>query len=321
MKRNHDRRSARESARIALTVVLCTAAFTAAGAQDLSDIPAAFVDVGIGARPMGAGGAVVAANLGPESIFYNPAGLAPTSGATAFSVTHGEQMGLVPYSAASASHSLDTGLTLGVGLIHSGDDVLTETTILIGAAREFASTPWCAGRAIGVGVTARGRRASFGNNESADGQVTGSASGFGLDAGVLVPLTEVMTLGLSGRDIFNSLTWESSASGSYSENVPAGLTIGLRAIPHGHIAVEVDIEKALRLDNADRILAGIEFSLWDVADVRGGYRRVLASGDSDEYTVGAGASLGAGSMRLRVDVAYLFGQIENTMRFSLGVEL
>ena len=264
---------------------------------------------------------VTAANLGPESIFYNPAGLSPATGATAFSVTHGEQMGLVPYSAASASHLLDSGLTLGVGIIHSGDDVLTETTILIGAARKIMATPWCAGKSIGVGVTARGRRASFGNNESTDGQVTGSASGFGLDAGALVPLTEAVTLGLSGRDIFNSLTWDSSVSGSYSENVPADLMIGFRAVPHGHVAVEVDIEKSLRLDNPDRVFAGIELSLWNIADLRGGYRKVLASGDFDEYTVGAGASLGAGSVQLRVDVAYVFGQLENTMRFSLGAEL
>ncbi len=318
--------------RVTLTAVLCvaavagTGAFAMAGAQELSDIPAAFVDVGLGARPMGVGGAVAAANLGPESVFYNPAGLAPATGAaesgpTAFSVTHGEQMGLVPYTAASASHTLGSGITLGAGIIHSGDDVLTETTILIGAAREIIATPWLAGRSVGLGVTARGRRASFGNNESTDGQVTGSASGFGVDAGALVPLTEAVTLGLSGRDIFNSLTWDSSASGSYSENVPAGLTVGLRAVPHGHVAVEVDIEKSLRLDNPDRVFAGIELSLWNVADLRGGYRKVLTSADSDEYTAGAGASLDAGSMRLRVDVAYVFGQLENTMRFSLGAEL
>ncbi len=199
--------------------------------------------------------------------------------------------------------------------------MLTETTILIAAAREIMATPWCAGKSIGVGVTARGRRASFGNNASTDGQVTGSASGFGLDAGALVPLTEAVTLGLSGRDIFNSLTWDSSVSGSYSENIPADLAIGIRAVPHGHVAVEVDIQKSLRLENPDRVFAGIELSLWDVADIRGGYRKVLASGDFDEYTLGAGASLGAGSMRLRVDVAYVFGQLENTMRFSLGAEL
>ncbi len=321
MRRGNHRRWTRGLTRIALSVALCAVAFTVAGAQELSDIPAAFVDVGIGARPMGTGGAVAAATLGPESVFYNPAGLAPTTGATAFSVTHGEQMGLVPYSAASASHTLGSGLALGIGVIHSGDDVLTETTILIGAAREIMSAPWCAGRSIGVGLTARGRRASFGNNESTEGQVTGSASGFGVDAGALVPLTETLTLGLSGRDIFNSLTWDSSVSGSYSENVPAGLTIGFRAVPHGHVAVEVDIEKSLRLDNPDRVFAGIELSLWDVADLRGGYRKVLASGDFDEYTAGAGASLSAGSMRLRVDVAYVFGQLENTMRFSLGAEL
>ena len=130
-----------------------------------------------------------------------------------------------------------------------------------------------------------------------------------------------MTLGLSGRDIFNSLTWDSSVAGSYSENIPACLTIGFRAVPHGHVSLEVDVEKSLRLDNPDRVFAGIELSLWNIADLRGGYRKVLESGDFDECTAGAGASMDAGPARLRVDVAYVFGQLENTLRFSLGVEL
>lgn len=311
----------RQAAALVLTAAICLLSSASAGAQELSDIPAAFVDVGFGARSMGSGGAVAAARLGSESLFWNPAGLAPRAGSTEFAVSHGEQMGLVPYSVASASHTLASGYTIGVGLIHSGDEVLTETTLLVGVVREIASAPWCAGKAIDVGVGLRGRRASFGNNASMEDQVTGSATGFGLDAGALVPLTDAVTLGLSGRDVLGSLTWDSSASGSYSENVPASLTIGLRTVPHGSMALEVDIEKSLRLDNPDRVLAGIEFSLWRVAELRGGYRRALPPGGLEEYTVGAGASVAAGSMEFRVDFAYLFGQLENTMRFSLGVAL
>ena len=304
-----------------LTAALCLAGVSAARADDLSDIPAAFVAVGIGARPMGSAGAVAAARLGSESLFWNPAGLTTPGGSTEFAVTHGEQMGLVPYSAASAAHRLGSGVTLGVGLIHSGDDVLTETTLLLGAAKEVAVAPWCAGRSIGVGIAARGRRASFGNNDSIEGQVTGSATGFGFDVGALVPLTDSVTLGVAGRDMLNSLTWDSSVSGSYGENVPAGLTIGLRVAPHGAFSIEMDIEKSLHLDSPDRVLVGAEVALWDVAHIRGGYRRALPPGDLEEYTVGAGATVDAGSVRLGVDFAYVFGQLENTMRFSLSAEL
>lgn len=306
---------------LVLALSLCVAAVADAGAQELSDIPAAFVDVGIGARAMGAGGAVAAANLGPASLFWNPAGIAPTHGATAFAVTHGEQMGLVPYSAASASHALGSGWTFGAALIHSGDEVLTETTVLVGAARPVLDAPWCPGRTIALGAGARLRRASFGDNESVDGQVTGSASGYGVDFGALVPLTQQVTLGVSGRDLVNSLAWESSASGSYSENVPAQLTAGLRAAPREGVALEVDVEKSLSPDNPDRVLAGLELSLWGVADLRGGYRRALGAGELEEYTLGGGASVDAGALALRVDVAYVFGQLDDTLRFSLGVEL
>jgi len=295
--------------------------FARAGAQQLSDIPAAFVDVGIGARSMGMGGAVAANELGPESLFWNPAGIAPVNGVTGFSVTHGEQMGLVPYSAASASHTLGSGLTLGIGVIQSGDDVLTETTLLLAVAREVVATPWCAARAIDAGVGLRGRRASYGNNTSTEDQVTGSASGFGVDVGALIPASEAVTVALSGRDVFSTLTWESSASGSYDENVPGLMSLGLRAVPHGAVGLEVDVERSLGADNPTRVLAGIEASLWNVAELRGGYRKALPPGDLEEYTLGAGASIDAASMLLRVDFSYLFGQLDNTMRFSLGVEL
>ncbi len=315
-----DASGARVAATITVAFVLAIAG--PSYAQDLSDIPAAFVDVGTGARAMGAGGAVVAADLGPESLFWNPAGIAPGRGSTEALVTHGEQMGLVPYSAAAASRSLGSGLVLGAALLHSGDEVMTETTMIIGAARGVSPAPWCAGdEPVRAGVVARARRATFGDNESTEGQVTGSATGFGVDVGLLVPLTDRATLGIVGRDVLNTLSWDSSASGSYSENVPAGLTLGLRTRPHEAVSVELDVDKSLRLDNPDRALLGVNLELWGVAWIRGGYRRTLAAGGADEYTAGAGASVRVGSVVWRVDVAYLFGELDDTMRFALGLDL
>ena len=71
-----------------------------ASAEEVSDIPGAFVDVGIGAAEMRMGGAAVAGSQGASAVFWNPAGLALADRGKEFAIAYCDQMGLVPYSAA-----------------------------------------------------------------------------------------------------------------------------------------------------------------------------------------------------------------------------
>jgi hypothetical protein len=292
---------------------------TDARAQEISDIPAAFVEIGIGARPMGMGGAVTARSMGAESIFWNPAGLTGAGTPKEFAVTYGNQMGLIPYSALSGAIHVGSDYTLGVGLIHSGDEVLTETTLLVGISRAIVTTPWLSSTRIVAGASARTRWASFGNNESTEEQVSGSAFGVSFDAGFLVPLTESVTAAARARDLVGSLTWNSSACGSYEENVPTALTLGFMVAPREAVSLELDLDKSLRQDNPDRLMVGAEVEILEVASLRGGYLRALPPGELEEYTLGAGTDIPVGSTTFSVDFAYIFGHLENTMRFSLRV--
>ncbi|MFH1864504.1 MAG: hypothetical protein ABIK85_01350 [Candidatus Eisenbacteria bacterium] len=304
---------------LAALAALSLAPGTASG-EELSGIPGAFADVGIGAGAMGMGGAVVASVEGASALFWNPAGLGLTENPRELMIAYCDQMGLVPYSAGSALYRLGD-YTLGAGLLYSGDDALSETSALIGAAREFGAPPWAPGRATGVGATLRTRWASYGSNESVGEQVTGGALGLGLDIGALIPLTESTTLGLSGRDIVSLLNWDSSAAGSYGENVPTALSAGIAMRPHDHVLLEVDLEKALHADVRDVLRAGAEVTVFGVATLRGGYITMLPEGDTEEYSVGGGASFPAGATVMTLDVAYLFGHLDDTLRFSLGVAL
>ena len=130
------------AAAVALSVLaaISLSAETARGGE-LSDIPGAFADVGIGASAMGMGGAVAASIEGASSLFWNPAGLGQAGSSRELMVAYGDQMGIVPYSAGAGLRQLGD-YTLGVGLLYSGDDVLSETSVLIGAAREFKVLPW-----------------------------------------------------------------------------------------------------------------------------------------------------------------------------------
>jgi hypothetical protein len=306
------------SAALLATILLVP---VAVGAEGLSDIPAAFVDVGTGARQMGMGGAAVATSRGASSIFWNPAGLTGAERNKGVSLSYADVMGIVPYSAASGIMELGDTYTVGAGILRSGDDVLTETTLLAGAARGWELPAYLGGRWVDVGVTLKTRWASFGNNQSEDGQVSGSARGFGLDGGAIVQITEGATFGIAVRDVVNSLTWDSAEEGSSSEDVPSALVMGLAVRPTDNVLLAVDIDKALHLDSRDMVMAGAEVDLFGVASVRGGYRKALPPGELEEWAVGAGARVPAGNVEIALDLAYLLGHLDNTLRFSVGLGL
>jgi hypothetical protein len=289
-----------------------------ASAEELSDIPGAFADVGVGAAEMGMGGAAAAGAAGASALHWNPAGVALSEHGREFAVGYCDQMGLVPYSAASGVFRLSGDYALGAGIVHSGDDVLTEVTVLVALARTFPGPPWAADGRIAAGATARTRWASFGGNESTDRQVTGSALGFALDLGAVVPLPGRARLGVSARDVVGVLNWDSSTRGSYEEGVPTDLVVGVAYEPWANASIEVDLEKALRLDRDDTVLAGAELRVMEVAALRGGYRRALGSGELEEFSFGAGATVSPGAAAITVDVAYVFGHVEDTLRIGLA---
>lgn len=313
----HERRMA---AAAVASGVLLIAAFAAgsASAEEISDIPGAFADVGIGAAEMGMGGATVANAEGAGAIYWNPAGLVLAERGREFAIGYCDQMGLVPYSTACGAFRLSDEYAVGAGIVHAGDDVLTEVTALVAVARTFPGPPWAAGGPIAAGVTVRTRWASFGENRSTEGQVTGSALGFALDVGAVVPLTDRARAGVSARDVVGVLNWDSSTRGSYEEGVPTDLVVGVAYEPLGSLSIEFDLEKALRVDRHDVILAGAELRVFEVSVLRGGYRRALRPGELEEFSVGAGATVTAGTTAITVDVAYLIGHVEDTLRIGVG---
>jgi hypothetical protein len=287
-------------------------------AEPLSDIPGSFVDVGIGAEALGMGGAVAASARGATSIFWNPAALLNASCSRDVVVSYCDQMGLVPYSAAAASFRVGGTSAIGAGLIYSGDDVMIEATAVLGASRQFAMPGGVAGRPLEAGIAARLRRASFGDDGNPESGVSGTALGFALDVGVLVPLGDAITLGVSGRDVLSTLSWSTSARGTYDENVPAAMTVGVAARPREALLLEVDLDKALHRDNDDIVMAGVQVNVFHAAVVRGGYRRALADSDLEEYSLGAGVVVPAGDSAVRLDIAYVIGRLDDSLRLSVG---
>lgn len=315
-----------------LTIVL---AFVVSGgnAQGLSGTAAAFVDVGIGAKAAGLGGAYTAVAQSANAVFWNPAGLTGTN-ARAVEFSYVNQFGLIPYNAVAGSWGFGESHAVGMGMLSSGDDQLRETTVLLSYG--FNGDGWLPGALAGLraGVSVKYHTASFGKNgfqpgdyslfteqeiaAASDVFVSGSASGFGADLGLMFAATEKLQLGLAWRDFISSVSWDNGQS-TYSEENPARLALAAAYHTKMGVMVAAEYENALAGDRANRLRFGTEKALWQNLSIRGGVGHTLAADSWREYAFGMSVYQDfQGFGRLLLDYAYHLHPIENMHRFSLG---
>lgn len=298
-----------------LTVVLLGLAAGAGHAED-SGIPAAYVDIGLGVRPLGMGGAYVALADDEDAARWNPAALARQEN-TAFGFMWTKQMKFVPLNYISGTLPLRRFGT-GYYFQTNGNDVLREST---GA---FALGFSLAGLRMPntyFGVTTKIRWASFGNNESGVGQVTGDAFGYGFDLGLFWDIRRIegLTAGLVLKDVINNMSWDSSTSGTYDESVPATMAFGFAYRLGERSTFALDMHPALYKDVYWRFAFGAEYILLKAIALRGGYSQDLgAEYVNDNITLGLGLDIKIGGAHLDAGLSYLFNELANTPRVGLA---
>jgi len=305
--------------------------------QELSGIPGAFVDIGFGARPSAMGFAYAGLADDVHSVIWNPAGLSNLRKKQA-AFTYTDQLGLVSYHYLAASMPLSRidKKTIGLAVISSGDKALREWTIQGSYSQEF--------HGFLVGASLKFRYASFGNNsinesdyvifepdEINDGilnQVYGSASGFGIDIGAMYMLTEKVTLGLMLKDIYSPIFWDSQndnpvakPKGKYDELIPFEAVLGTSIKITDNIIAAVDYSPNFLSESNARISGGAEWKLFDIVYARGGMQYFANQYNDERYSIGTGLDLKViKDLRVLIDFTYLFEEIDNSLRFSLGVE-
>lgn len=306
-------------------------------AQELSGIPGAFVDVGFGARPVSMGGAYTAFASDVHSIVWNPAGLSRLKKSQA-SFNYVNQLGLVDYYYMSAAMPLspESRSAAGILVISSGDKALREWTFGTAYSKEI----W--GFLMGVGVKVR--YATFGNNTLSKtdliifeqdeidaglgNQVFGSALGFGVDVGFLFDLSERVALGISFRDMMSSLSWDSDnknsdikPKGKYSEALPTEAYIGLAFKVLDELSIAADYSPGFIQDANPKLFAGAEGVLFKILYLRAGTQYYINSVQDEKFTLGLGLDINAlPDMTIKTDFGYLIERLDNTVRFTLGLE-
>jgi hypothetical protein len=297
-----------------LSILLLAGSVTA---QELSGIPGAYVDIGIGIRPLGMAGAFVAVADDESAARWNPAALSSQRRSSAgFNWT--KQMNLVPYNYISGTMPLKSK-GLGYYAETAGDDVLRENTLAIGLGTTADRCSFIKSKNLHFGFTAKLRWASFGNNTNGGiGQVKGSAIGFGLDFGAFYQVQKIpgLTTGIMLRDALNKISWDSNISGKYSEGVPTTLAVGFAYRPGRRTLVALDIKPALYSDVYTRFAIGTEYKLLNVILIRGGIAQDIGAADVNrDVTVGMGIDIDLKKgLLFEAGIAYLFDELVNTPR-------
>lgn len=299
-----------------------------AGAQDLSGIAGAYADIGLGTRPLGMGGAFSAVANDENAARWNPAALATSQG-RCISFTWANQFNLIPYNYLSGNFPLNR-FGLGYYIETAGDDVLRENTLAIGFGVSpdkpmigalgglLAKVP-----GLSFGTTLKMRYASFGNNsDGGEHRVDGSAIGFGFDFGFLynLPAFDKVNFSMVWRDLGNMLMWDTSVKGSYNEGVPVGWIMGVAYQPNDRALMTFDLRPELYGDTNTRIAAGIEYKVFKIIALRGGFAQDLGTLQFNrDWTFGLGVDTKIkNSMTLNVGISYLIDELVNTPRVGMA---
>ncbi len=303
--------------------------------QSLSGIPASFVDIGFGTRPVGMGYAFVGLADDENATYWNPAGLALTRDITA-GFSQIDQLGLITYNYASVAVPLPGQKhTLGITAISSGDDALEELSFHLGYGFKV--------NILSLGLAVKYRHASFGNNtlnredyivfddseidEALNQQVFGDASGLGIDLGLMLHPTSRLSFGVLVRDLYAPMNWNSEARGaeyqargSYEENLPFEVLFGTAYKLSNNFIATVDFQPATTNERTNFVRAGIEGRLVKVLMIRAGTEQGVNDLDDEKFTLGTGIDLKVkNQIRIKSDFAYVIEPLQNSQRISVTI--
>jgi len=316
-----------------LGLVLTLGLSSSVQAQDLSTIPGAFADLGIGAESASLGYSGTSSQRGAFAMAWNPASIRPESGLET-AVSWVDHLEAVDFAHAALAVPLGKKWGWGLSAHIIGDDVLRESTIRTAWSYKFFFMTF----GLGAGY----RHASFGNNdlsigdwvvfdpsEVAEGvsqQVSGSAQGFSVDAAMNMHWSDDVMVAIVARNLASPVRWKSSSNGteesSYVESVPAELSLGAGYHITPRISTFLEWTPALKPDAVVRTGFGISIRPVEPLSLNMG-RQILHDGFSNErQTWGFGLRTPSSfGLTLEAAYAYVVSELAPTQQVSLRIGL
>ena len=320
---------------------------SAARAQDLTKTgttAAAFSKIGVGARPIGMGGAFVATADDLTAIYWNPGGLASTYGSEAY-FNHVNWFADVRVDFAGFSTRLSDFGVLGVFVTVMGMDEMAVRTLEMpeGTGERFNAGGLILGLTYARNLT---EQFSIGANFKYIREYiwNSTATGIALDVGTLyrIPVLNELRLGASIANFGTKMRMEGRDNATVTEVGEGNANLINTEIQLGEfdlpllfrIGVAVDAIKGetFRLtaavdaihpnDNTEYLNTGLEFAWNEIVFLRAGMKSLLERDTEQGFTLGAGLNYRVvGSVRLAFDYAYQdWGRLTNVHYLGFGIK-
>ncbi len=308
---------------------------------------APFLNVGIGARAIGMGGAYVSLANDASAMFWNPGGIALIQSNEAI-FNHSEWIADISFDYAGFIVNLGNLGNVGMFANFMTMGEMERTTELYpeGTGQKFNAGSYALGLSYSRSLT---DRFSIGFNFKYIHEyiLNSSASGVALDVGTVFKTQfRGMRIGATisnfgtkmrmyGRDLLVQHDIDPLREGS-NERVNAGLETDAYDLPlHLRVGVSYDLLQDVEnhtlwlavdavhpSDNVESVNVGAEYTLMDIFALRAGYASLFSKDSEQGLTLGAGLKYGFGpTLAMKIDYAYeSFGRFDNIQKFTLGLE-
>ncbi len=309
-------------------------------------VAAAFLEIEVGSRAVGMGGAYVAVVDDATAVFWNPAGLAriPKSQAV---LVHNNWLVDTSFDFVAIALPVGNSGTFGASITSLSTGEMEVRTVLLpeGTGERFSTNDLSAALSYAINLT---DRFAIGVNAKYISQKVWrmSAQGFAMDIGTLFKTNfNGMTIGMSisnfgtsmklqGNDTFVNFDQAPNLGGSNdripafkqteSYSLPLLLQVGVAMdiLSNENNVITVALNGAHPNDNTEYVNMGIEYAIGDVVALRMGYKNSFLRDSEEGLTAGVGTKLVLnGGISFAIDYAYQdFGRLNNAQMFSLALE-
>jgi len=332
---------------VLLALVVSVSAY-GSGVTKVGTTAAGFLNIDVGAKAVGMGGAYVAVSEDAGSMYWNPSGVARLGGAEAF-FCNTRWIADVQFNYAGFAVPLGNLGTVGANAAFLSMDDMERTTIDYpdGTGETFGAGSYAMGLCYARNLT---DRFSIGFNLKYINESIYhcSSQGMALDVGTLFDTNfSGLKIGMSisnfgtkmkmdGRDLLVQKDIDELVSGNNSAinavlktdeyDLPLMFRVGvsmdvLKGMGNSHLILAVD---ALHPNNdVEYVNVGCEYRFGNLFSLRGGYRSLFAQDAEAGVTFGGGVSTRiAGLPMVRIDYGYMdFGILKNVQMFTLGLSL
>jgi long-subunit fatty acid transport protein len=306
---------------------------------------APFLNVAIGARPIAMGGAFSATANDVSALYWNPAGIARIPGNEAL-FSYSNWFADINYNWSGAALNLGGMGTIGLSVTYLdyGEMEVTTLSEQDGTGQMFDATDLAMALSYAYNLT---DKFSVGGSVKYIQQRiwNSSASSIAFDLGVLY-YSDIMgirigssisnfgdAMSLSGKDLLVQHDINEQIEGNNDEilanlktdefPLPLLFRIGLAAdiIDMEDHLFTVAVDALHPNDNDESLNVGVEYLLYEMIALRGGYKSLFLDNAEEGLTLGVGLRYTfAPGLRLFVDYAYQeFGILDNTQHFALGI--